>query len=202
MRLLILIAAMLVATACASPAGGGNSRPWTDATGVVENAKLGIICSAVAVAPQIVVTASHCLGLGEVPPLTFNGAPAHVLKMGARVAHDHNLTMAVGRNDWALLVIKQKMPWLPLAQAAYQRVMPTMAGGYGRLRKQVSAANCAPYFMTDPEVFVLSCEVRPGDSGGPVVAFDPTPVLVGIVVGTDGTHTMVVPAETFAPYLP
>lgn len=197
---LLLFALLVMMTACSTTAG--EARPWTDATGVVTNETLGVKCSAVAVAPHIVATAAHCLGVGDVPPLAFEGQPAQVLAMGGRVPLTGALSVEVGSTDWALLRVEQEMPWLPTSKDWNQRLRPSLAGGYGRIGTHFSAVNCAPHFMANPGAFILGCAIAPGDSGGPVVVFDPDAVLIGIAIGTDGRHTMVVPVENFTEHLP
>lgn len=197
----LLFGMLALLTACASPPQEP-AASWTDATGVFRNETLDIRCSAVAVAPTIVVTAAHCVGSSRADVLTFRARPAHVIATGGYHSTGKNLSLATGKTDWALVQVEQVPYWLAITTDLGHRAIPSMAGGYGRSVDQISLTLCAALFASNPEVVILGCEVVHGDSGGPVIVFTPEPKLLGIVVGTRPGSTMMVPSGNFAAHIP
>jgi protease YdgD len=165
-----------------------NTYPWS-AVGAIFNSD-HTECTAVAIAPDQILTAAHCLYGRRTGYLIAPGS-LHVLMGFVRGAYavdatvrdyhvaagyDHNRPINARNADWAALSLNSPLPSgrgaLALAKRIPEAGTMVTAGGYGRDR---------PFMMTaDPECRILGvaatgvllsdCRFAPGYSGGPLLA--------------------------------
>lgn len=179
------------------------AAPWP-AIGQITygSAKAGAaICTGTLVAPDLVLTASHCLGLltnKQIDPGTVNFAAGW--NSGASVATRHGVEFLPSgvpglEGDVALLVLDQPIPpeiATPLALAtapvevgstltllAYRRDAP----------ERLMRDDDCRLLEIDPSILGLSCPVVSGNSGGPLLLQrDGTSQIVAVTVSESHEH--------------
>ena len=156
------------------------------------------ICTGVLVAPDLVLTARHCLeGFGATPATVhfaagFAERQRAALGQGAEVILPEAAVTTNRANDVALLRLKAPMAadlltplsqadpalrkWLPLFSViAYRRDAP---------EPTVRRDDCK-LLTTLPGILALSCPVVSGNSGAPVLAWDGTDWrIIGVMVAS------------------
>ncbi len=201
-------------TAPASPGTATAPTPtagWEAAIGELDVGQPGHHCSAVLVAPAVIVTASHCLTVAakNARPLLFTAAhgdglglrPSEgvALKWGAQVSSG-NIGNADVSNDWAVVQITppvQAARPLPVASLTIDQMLARVAAGarlvvagYGGSDTLNERSACRLLsqrelgLYPDDSWLQLDCRVKNGDSGGAIVLLDGgNPSLIGLIAG-------------------
>jgi protease YdgD len=213
--LLVMVAVMLAG--CAErvvspppPITAPQQIPWTAAIGKLVIARSERPCTAVLVAPDLIVTAAHCLHQNSVAAqagdLTFlpnyGAEPNLGAFQGTSIRAMGGAVKEVVR-DWALIGIAPPLRAVPplaarpldtdavIARIAAGEKLYTAGYGNGvaeMLRphspcKVVKEPSLNPLYAID--MVVTTCIIRIGDSGGPIVLVDQAgrPTLFGIFAG-------------------
>src|SRR5581483_8568260 len=183
---------------------------WEAAVGELDIGRPDYHCSAVLVARNMIVTASHCLTVAgqNARPLIFS--PGHgalalptstgvALKWGAQVSSG-NIDKADVPVDWAVLQISppdgtiQPLPVASLSldqmEAKIAAGAQVVAAGYGGSDTLNERAACHLFsqqelgLYPDDSWLQLDCLIQNGDSGGGIVLLDGgQPWLIGIIAG-------------------
>jgi V8-like Glu-specific endopeptidase len=184
---------------------------WEAAIGELDIGQPGFHCSAILVASNVIVTASHCLTVAaqNARPLAFS--PAHgggralppsegvALKWGARVSSG-NIRSEDVPLDWAVIEInppvRSAQP-LPVASLSLDQMLGRVASGarvvvagYGASDTLNERGECRLLSQAelglypDDSWLKLDCRIQSGDSGGAIVLLDGRkPWLIGIIAG-------------------
>jgi protease YdgD len=227
-RAALALAAVLVATTAAAPVlpgvGGSIGRvaveasvaPWRSLARLQVPGESR--CTAVVVAPRLVLTAAHCLfgrRLGHfMPP-----GSVHVLTgyaAGSYARHSVAISYQLGAQppagpgtDFAVVTLAEPIgdAKLPLAVTDPPPGTPVVLGGYNQDRGEVIEADlsCA-IVAAPPGRLVHSCAGTHGTSGAPLLARDAAGAwsIVGLQVAAfvDRAGGIAVPASTLRAALP
>jgi protease YdgD len=179
------------------------ATPWP-AIGQITygSAKAGAaICTGALVAPDLVLTASHCLGLltnKRIDPGTVNFAAGW--DSGASVATRHGVEFLPSgvpglEGDVALLVLDKPIPpeiAQPLALASVAAELGTTLTLLGYRRdapERLMRDDDCRVLEIDPSLLGLSCPVASGNSGGPLLLQqDGTSRIVAVTVSESHEH--------------
>jgi len=149
-------------------------------------------CTATLVAPQVVLTARHCLVEGEI-------AEMHVLlgyDRGDWREHLRPLSAQsdASPDDVALLCLDEASTAapVPIATRPAERGETVVVIGYGRPNVYIANRTTCHVLNVDNEgTFLLDCALTPGTSGGPVLrATDAGYEILGVLSGTSGTASV------------
>jgi protease YdgD len=184
---------------------------WEAAIGELDIGQPGFHCSAILVAPSVIVTASHCLTVAAVNARPLSFTPAHgggralppsegvALKWGARV-NSGNISNEDVPRDWAVIEInppvRSAQP-LPVASLSLDQMLARTASGarvvvagYGASDTLNERDECRLLsqgelgLYPDDSWLQLDCRIQSGDSGGAIVLLDGgRPWLIGIIAG-------------------
>lgn len=149
-------------------------------------------CTATLVAPQVALTARHCLVEDEVPQmhvlLGYDGDDwrEHLRPVTA-------LSVATSR-DITLLCLDEPSTADPVPRAARpaERGETVLVIGYGRPNVYVaSRTSCRVLDVDGQGAFLLDCPLTPGTSGGPVLrGTEAGYEIVGVVSGTSDAGSL------------
>jgi V8-like Glu-specific endopeptidase len=185
---------------------------WGAAIGELDIGQPGFHCSATLVAPNVVVTAAHCLTvaaknarpLAFTPPAQGSGRalPASggvALKWGGLV-NSGSIRNEDVPLDWAVIEINppvRSAPPLPVASLSLDQMLARIAAGarvvvagYGASNtlnerdecRLLSQAELGLY--PDDSWLQVDCPIQSGDSGGAIVLLDGNrPWLIGVIAG-------------------
>ncbi len=164
--------------------------PWNSLVRV--QTELGGRCTGFVVAPQVVVTAAHCLFLFRVGRFIQPGS-VHVLlsyRMGQYAAHARVARFTIPSDyrpldesgsaglDRAVLLLEHRLPGaaiLPIEPVPGSLPLPVRLGGYGQDRDEVAIADPAcrlTGYATDGQgrpLLTHDCEATRGTSGAPLL---------------------------------
>jgi protease YdgD len=150
------------------------------------------VCSGALVAPDIVITAGHCINHPGNQPFTaeqmefwlqYNGGgnqPEHkIFKVRQVLVYPKWLENATSRNDLGVVVLDRKAPvdGAPLAtldelqdavNAAKAKPLLLVAGYPGSKGGRLYFAHSSEYGLTDGRVILHTADMEKGQSGGPV----------------------------------
>ncbi len=182
---------------------------------------LGGRCTGALIAPNLVLTAAHCLVARRTENLV-QPSSLHVLlgyERGGQVAHAQVVAFRVGAGyrpgqaapaaaDWAVLTldraIAQPDAVLPLMTRLPTTRMPLMLGGYQQDRPEVLLADtqCRALGVTSTSMLLHDCAGTRGVSGAPVLAALPSGgwAVAGVAsrAATDAAMGLAVPAASIA----
>lgn len=144
----------------------------------------GAICTGVLVAPDLVLTAGHCLASAKGTPGTvrfaagFDEGRSIALRQGAEVILSKAEVSKTRANDVALLrldtpIAADLVTPLPLADPALARLLPQFSViAYRRdAPDRAERQDDCVLRATLPDVLALSCPVVSGNSGAPALAW-------------------------------
>ncbi len=177
-------------------------------------------CTGTLIAPQLVVTAAHCLikrGSGKPEP-AGNIHFLAGLRRGEYVAHGkadcvhfldgrtaESATLNVqAQHDVAIIVLKKELTVAPVSISRSVKVTtddPLVHAGHPRDRPQVLNADMKCRFLGASDGLLLTdCDTNAGASGGPVfVKRENTLSLAAVMIGyIEGEYTIAVPASAWA----
>jgi V8-like Glu-specific endopeptidase len=184
---------------------------WEAAIGELDIGHPGFHCSAILVASNVIVTASHCLTVAAQNARPVSFSPAHgsgrapppsggvALKWGARV-NSGNIRNEDVPLDWAVIEInppvRSAQP-LPVASLSLDQMLARTASGarvvvagYGASDTLNERGECRLLsqaelgLFSDDSWLQLDCAIQSGDSGGAIVLLDGgRPWLIGIIAG-------------------
>ena len=149
-------------------------------------------CTATLVAPQVAVTALHCLVPSDVPNM-------HLLLGYDRGSwHDHlqplNAVSASSPGDIAILCLDRPstVEPVPIAVRPADRGETVLVVGYGKPRVQVANHTaCRVVDFDEQGVFQLDCPLTSGVSGAPVLRETETGhEVIGVVSAANGTGSI------------
>lgn len=194
------------------------ASPWSAITQV--NVPGNSRCTGVLIAPQLVVTAAHCL-YDRVNQRFARPASVHVVfgydrgsYAAVRVAsairldplQDGTRSMESASRDWAILDLSEPAPEgltpMPLATGSPQARDVFVASGFGRDRAHAltAVADCRLQGETGDGLLLAACPIIAGYSGGPMI--DDRGHLAGIFVATAASGetplAIAVPVSSFA----
>ncbi len=172
-------------------------------------------CTAVLVAPDLVLTAAHCVTPDETRPPTD---PTRILfaagwQAGTAIAVRHAIAVRLPAHrallggrlqlDMALLrldaAIRDAIP-IPLAAPDIAPDKPALTVGYPQTAPDTPVVTSCNIRLTDPTALGLDCPAVPGFSGGPVLVWqDDAWHLAAIIVGRGRASD---PVGTYAVTLP
>ncbi len=202
-----LLAALLPGSAVAVVGGAESSGPLAAATVMVLNSRGGV-CSGIVLAPDVVLTAAHCVAGREEVRVHFkgpDGAPVLIAPKAVAMHPGYDSGAVAGRRrsiDLALLRVPEPLPArfgaVALASGRPGKGEAVIVGGYGVSRegdarstgtfRTAELASVEPY---GPSTILLwaagqagrgACE---GDSGGPVAG--PGGSVVAVTIWAAGT---------------
>ena len=214
MRLSATLAALLCLAA--TSAAAQERAPWWAAIGLLSNTAMDLSCSAILVRPDVVATAAHCVADADADDLLFAPALGDDVWRGVEILASGGfeggpkINPAHVKSDWALIRIAPTgiapAPVAALKQWEIRRAMGEgarlVAFGVDREGKLHVYAGCPLQSEHGDSFFKLRCEVKPGDSGGPVLLADGAGArLIGLLIGVDNGETIAVNARRFAPLL-
>lgn len=159
-------------------------------------------CTATLIAPDLVLTAAHCL-VHRVTGAVFRAEGLHFLagwRMGDFAAHLRGAAVALGdgaagiERDLALIRLREPAPGtlapLPAARRAVRAGERVSVLGYGRDRAEALSmqADCTVTGRAGA-VLITDCEAVEGVSGAPVLRVGPEGAeVVGVVSARTGTR--------------
>lgn len=177
-------------------------------------------CTGTLIAPQLIVTAAHCLikrGSGK-PESAGNIHFLAGLRRGEYVAHGkadcvhfldgrtaESATPNVqAQQDVAIIVLKKKLTIAPVPITRSEKLTtddPLVHAGHPRDRPQVLNADMKCRFLGASDGLLLTdCDTNAGESGGPVfVNRDATLSLAAVMIGyIEGEYSIAVPTSAWA----
>ena len=149
-------------------------------------------CTATVVAPQVAVTALHCLVPGDIPNM-------HLLLGYDRGSwHDHLQPVAAvsasSPGDIAILCLDRPstVESIPIAVRPADRGETVLVIGYGKPRVQVANQTaCRVLDFDERGSLQLDCPLTPGASGAPVLReTEAGHEIIGIVTATNSTRSV------------
>ena len=150
-------------------------------------------CTATLVAPQVAVTALHCLVPGDVPNMHF------LLGYDRGTWHDHLQPVTAvpvsSPGDIAILCLNRltTVEPVPIAVRRADRGEKVLVVGYGKPRVQVANHTACRILEVDEQgSFQLDCPLTAGASGAPVLReTEGGNEIIGVVSATNSTRSVV-----------
>lgn len=166
------------------------------------------ICTAVLVAPDLVLTARHCLPEPDAAQgiVYFSIAPHSAKTKGVKVIFSSEKVAQNHTNDVALLQLNASVPSdiavpLALADRALAHILPRFSVvAYRRdAQEQAGRQDDCTIVSTLPGIFGLSCPAVSGNSGAPLLGWDGTDwrIIAVMVAAARGD-----PVQSLAAQLP
>ena len=164
------------------------------------------MCSAALVAPDLVLTAAHCVAGRDARPERPENLHFVAGGLGGRYADEAAVASyevppeAYARvnldieHDVALVTLARPLDVAPLPVGSHIAPPFAVVGYHDHRENRLSARfDCAG--ALDHALIRIACPVRPGNSGGPVLAGGPDWKIVGVITASVAGGTLVVPVD-------
>lgn len=207
------IAGLLLGCCALARAAAGDEPAWRSAIVHIVNDGAGIVCTGVLVKADLVATAGHCLGGATARDLFFIPAGTSIAVQGKDLVAAGGMTegaevtvVTVGQ-DWALIRIEPlsiaPIQIVPITHTQVRRAIADGARlvslGFGAGSQLRQHPECGLLPIWGDAFFTTSCDVHPGDSGGPVLLVTGAGArLIGINSAIRSDAALVVSARRFA----